>query len=65
MFSTKIVEPSSTVFSLKKELSIVSCSTLMFLKRGLLESSAKEIVDEIIAEYRTAIAEQTNDKFQF
>lgn len=26
---------------------------------------AKEIVDEIIAEYRTAIAEQTNDKFQF
>lgn len=26
---------------------------------------AKEIVDGIIAEYRTAIAEQTNDKFQF
>lgn len=26
---------------------------------------AKDIVDEIIAEYRTAIAEQTNDKFQF
>ncbi len=26
---------------------------------------AKEIVNEIIAEYRTALAEQTNDKFQF
>jgi len=26
---------------------------------------AKKIVDEIIAEFRTALAEQTNDKFQF